>query len=396
MKERATFNDYCTGLQVVQDEFGLKWLERRSMESKEPDSPGWHPIPADWKLVTDAFEKAGKTGVLEASRALIRITDLGLQLQLVRVLPRYDVAIRPRLSTAKDFSKVEYEIYVASLCVRASYPTEFVAPSLVPGKRTPDLKMVFGEREIFAECVRKEPHELGDPLNKAVWRELWTQLSNELGQLGASHHVKIVSFGEFEEQWIPVIMHETREFISAGKEGVWTDKGVGCVLSVHRLNLPATPLEEGLSMPADRGPDPTFVFGTVATDEAGRKMLTRKNRIDLHFIDSHKLSSVLNTFGGKRRRKQIDTLGILYMDLDVRHVHQEDGANTYLRLVAELLTRCFTPTTNTRLGAVVLTTGPIFQETTEQQGPFVNRRVCLRVVRNPFARLPPGFVVPGE
>jgi len=365
MNQRATFEDYCVGLQVVEEEFGLEWLKRRSMDSKAPDSPGWHPIPTDWKLVIDAFEKAEKTGALEASRVLIRITDLGHQLRLARILPQYDVAIRPRLRIEKDFSKLEYEIYVASLCVRAGYATEFVSQSIVPGERTPDLKMLFNEREIFAECVRKESYKLRDPLDKSVWERLWKQMSSEMQQLGASHHVNVVGLGDFQERWIPVIIHETKQFISAGKEGIWIDKKVGCALSVRRLNLPPTPLEEGLPVPADRGPDPVFVFGTVATDKGGRKILTNKNRIDLNFIDSHRLRGVLNTFAGKRQRKQIDTPGILYIDLDVSHVHQDDGVNTYLGLIAEALNRCFTPTANTRIGAVVLSTGPIFQETME-------------------------------
>lgn len=396
MNQRATFEDYCVGLQVVEEEFGLRWLKKRSMASKAPNSPGWHPIPADWKLVIDAFEKAEKTGKLEASRALIRITDLGLQLQLVRVLPQYNVAIRPRLRIEKDYSKVEYEIYVASLCVKAGYATEFVSRSIMHGERTPDLKMLFNEREILAECVRKESYKLRDPLDKSVWEKLWKQMSIEMGQLGASHHVNVVGLGDFQEQWIPVVIHETKQFISAGKEGIWIDKKVGCALSVRRLNLPPTPIEEGLPVPADRGPDPIFVFGTVAIDREGRKVLTNKNRIDLNFIDSYRLSSVLNTFGGKRQRKQIDMPGILYMDLDVSHVHQHDGVEAYLGLIAEVLNRCFTPTINTRIGAVVLSTRPIFQETMEQSGPFVNRRIHLQVVKNPFAQLPPGFIIPGE
>jgi len=396
MNKRATFEDYCVGLQVVEEEFGLDWLRRRSMNSKAPDSPGWHPIPTDWKLVIDAFEKAEKTGTLGASRALIRITDLGHQLRLTRVLPQYDVAIRPRLTIANDFSKLEYEIYVASLCVKTGYDTDFIPQSIVPGERTSDLKIRFNDREIFAECVRKESYKMRDPLDNSVFDQLWKQMSSEMEQLGASHHVNVVGLGDFQEKWIPVIIHETKQFISASKEGIWIDKKVGCALSVRRLNLPSTPFEEGLFIPPDRGPDPVFVFGTVATDRDGRKILTNKNRIELNFIDSYKLSSVLNTFAGKRQRKQIDSPGILYMDLDVSHVYQEDGVSTYLGLIAEALNRCFTPTANTRIGAVVLSTGPIFQETMEQSGPFVNRHIRLQVVRNPFAQLPPDFIVPGE
>jgi hypothetical protein len=223
-------------------------------------------------------------------------------------------------------------------------------------------------------------------------------MSSEMQQLGASHHVNVVGLGEFQEKWIPVIIHETKQFISAGNEGIWIGKKVGCALSVRRLNLPPTPFEDGLPIPTDRGPDPVFVFGTVGTDKEGRKILTNTNRIDLNFIDSHRLSSVLNTFAGKRQRKQIseDMPGILYIDLDVSHVHQDDGVDTYLGLIAEALNACFAPTANTRIGAVVLSTGPIFQETMEQSGPFVNRRIRLKVIRNPFAQLPPGFIVPGE
>lgn len=364
------------------------------MNCKGSDSPGWHPIPTDWKLVVDAFEKADKTGTLEASRALIRITDLGLQLKLVRVLPQYDVAIRPRLRNERNFSKLEYEIYVATLCVKAGYSTEFVIP--VPGERTADIKMHFDGREIFGECVRKESYKIRDPLDAPVWRKLWEQMSDEMGKLGASYHINVIGIGDFQEEWIPDIIRESKQFVSTGKEGIWIDKNVGCALSVRKLDLPPTLPEEGLVVPADRGPDPIFVFGTVGTDKEGRKILTNRNRIDLHFIDSHRLSSILNTFSGKRQRKQIKTSGILYMDLDVSHVHQDDGVDTYLAIIAEALKRCFTPTANTRIGAIVLSTGPIFQETMEKSGPFVNRRIVLRVVRNPFSQLPAGFVVPGE
>lgn len=396
MNKRATFEDYCVGLQVVEEEFGLDWLRKRSMNSKMPNSPGWHPIPTDWKLVSDAFEKSEKTGTLETSRALIRITDLGHQLRLVRVLPQYDVVIRPRLTIHDGFSKLEYEIYIASLCVKSGYDTGFIPQSIVPGERTSDLKIRFNDREILAECVRKESYKMRDLLDNSVFDQLWKQMSSEIEQLGASHHINVVGLGDFQEKWIPAIVHETKQFITAGKEGIWMDKKAGCALSVRRLDCPSIPFAEGLPVPRDRGPDPIFVFGTVATDKAGQKVLININRIDLNFIDSHRLSSVLNTFTGKRQRKQIDSPGILYMDLDVSHVHQEDGVSTCLRLMVEALTRCFTPTANTRIGAVVLSTGPIYQETMEQFGPFVNRRIHMQVVRNPFAQLPPNFIVPGE
>jgi len=396
MNKRATFEDYCVGLQVVEEEFGLDWLRNRSMNSKASNSRGWHPIPTDWKLVIDAFEKAEKTGTLETSRALIRITDLGHQLRLARDLPQYDVAIRPRLTIHNDFSKLEYEIYVASLCVKTGYDTYFIPQSIVPGERTSDLKIRFNDREIFAECVRKESYKMRDPFDNSVFDQLWQQMSSEMEQLGASHHVIVVGLGDFQENWIPVIIHETKQFISTGKEGIWIDKKVGGALSVRRSNLPSIPCAEGLPIPLDRGPDPKFVFGTVATDKAGQKIFININRIDLSFIDSHRLSSVLNTFTGKRQRKQIDSPGILYMDLDVSHIHQDDGVSTYLELITEALNRCFTPNANTRIGAVVLSTGPIFQETMEQSGPFINRHIRLQVVRNPFAQLPPDFIIPGE
>ena len=118
-------------------------------------------------------------------------------------------------------------------------------------------------------------------------------------------------------------------------------------------------------------------------------------RIALYHLDSHRLDSIVRAFNKSRIQLPSGRIGLIYIDLDVSHVEDADVL-LYLDFVAEALKTCFSPNQNTRVGAVVLTTAPLFVESHQEGTHSITLCRRVRVIRNPFRSLAQGFIVPGE
>jgi len=392
---RATLEDYLTGVAVIEEEFGLGWLQKKARIATQPSHRGWHPVPKDWKDVKAALEGFESTGILQPSQALIGLTSFGYDIRLARPVPNYDIAIRPRLKKSREFPKVQYEVYVAALCVRSGYNAEFIPPSTTAGEKSPDLKVLTEGCEVYVECVRKEAYRPQSSIQDGVWKSLWQRMSATLDGLGASHEVIVIALGALKEESFPAILHVVKQHILASREGIWVIREVGCGLAIRRM--PPQPTGQGVSLFIPAGMNPAFTFGSVAVDGQGQKYLKNVSRIALYAIDSHRLGSILSSVNEKRGQIPEGGPGLVYLDLDVSHVAEAD-VPAYLELVAAAIKSLFTPNANTRIGAVVLTTGAVsvFIETVEDTGPFITLHRRIRVIRNPCKSLPDGFVVPGE
>ena len=404
---RATLEDYLTATTIIEEEFGLQWLDRRANTPKRPDQAGWHPIPSEWKEAKDILSMAEQTGIIQPTKAFISLMSFANDLRRARSLPNYKKAIQPRLKNWREFLKVQYEVYTASLCVRSGHDPVFIPPSTASGERTPDLKLQADGDEVYVECVRRDSYQIEQMAGDELWETLRLKMSALLDEISASHEVIVIAISAIDENVIPHILQDVKRRVSAGEEGISVHQEAGYGLSIRPL--PESPPEEGyaliyhqrqypdqemqLFIPA--GMAPVFVFGKIVQDANGRKSFKNVNRIALYKIDSHRLRSVINTFNNKRKQIPPNGLGIICLDVDARHVKNE-MIPLYLDIVSTLLKTYFLPQTNTTIGAVILTAMPVFIETFEDGSPFIILHRPMMIVRNPYVTLPEEFLIPGE
>jgi hypothetical protein len=320
---RATLQDYLTATVIIEEEFGLLWLDKKANTPKQPGQAGWHPIPYEWKEAKDILSMYDQTGVIRPTQALISLVSFAHDLRRARSLPNYQNGIQRRLKSWQEFPKVQYEIYVASLCVRSGYDPTFILPSTISKERTPDLKLLTDGGALYIECVRKDPYQIKRGEEDRLWKTLQQQMQALFNELSASHEVIVIAISAINESVIPHILRDVKQRVLAGEEGISMHREGGYGLYIRQLS--EVPPEKGYSLSVHQrqhpsqemnlfipaGLAPTFVFGTVAQDAHGGKYLKNVNRISLCTIDSHRLHSVLNAFNNKRGQIAQNELGVI-------------------------------------------------------------------------------------
>jgi predicted nucleic-acid-binding Zn-ribbon protein len=331
--------------------------------------------------------------ILNVGQDLIAISAFAFDLSRVRSLANYETAIKPRLKSPAFF-KVQHEIYVASRCARSNYHSEFIQPSSSHGQRTSDLKLSTQWGDIYVEGTKKARYHSDDSGRGESWQSVWQLMAQVLSETGANHEVFIFTLGtEIFREDVIHLGNIVRENISSGDERVRLLLDRSCGVLVRRL--PPMPCQERLSVFLPAHMNPGFAFVNIGVDEQGAKQITSYNRIGLISINSHRISSVINTFNSKRQRKQIpdDSIGLIYIDVDIDQA-KSNLVPVYLELIGAVLETKLSSGGNSRIGAVVLTAGPVFIESIVDDKPFITLRRHLKDVRNPSGSLPDGFVIP--
>lgn len=390
----AGLTDHQAGVKLIEEEFELEWLQEQAAQDKDV-----HPIAKQWKETRAALNEYTQTGTFNISGQILSLTSFAEDLRLARSLANYKSVIFPRLK-GSEFTKVQYEIYVSALCVRAKFPTQFIAPS--QNGRTADLLLDWDGTHIHVECTRRDPYI---PLAPDYQGPTTTLLDAVRSQNLAGLEVIVIVLSALENKDILAIVRDIHQIDqNAGSYslrrpgyGVYVQKlpppeGDGHWLVAFGSKPPFT-LEAGIFIPA--GQNPAWAQATCGVDERGRKFLKDHYRVYLHTISSHDLQTVVETFGRKRRQIPKGGPGIIFVDLDVSHVAVRD-IPLYLDLVAEGLKGCFSPNINTRVWAIVLTTIPVPVQTGERDNKFIILRRGIKVVRNQYATIPSHFAVPGE
>ena len=379
-------------IRVVEEEFEIKWLTKKANQGKLT-----HPIPMQWKKIKTELASYKSKGVFNISEEIVWLTRFTEDLSIARGLDNYDTAISPRLKES-DFLKVQYEIYVAAYSVRNGFEVQFVPTS--QSNRTADLLLTLGNLKLHAECTQRDPYVPFCDLESRASK----LLSTIRGQAYAGLEIIVVALSAFEEDIVPDILKKLEERDRTKDECFIHGSGYG--IYVHPLPPPegdgywmtafGTPpftLRDGIFIPA--GQNPAWAECRVADDSTGQKYCTGHWRGYLHTINSHNLATLVGTFNRKRQQIPKEGPGIIFVDLDVSHVNPRD-ISLYLDILAEGLTRCFSPTVNTRVWAIVLTTIPVPIHTGDGATKFITLHRRVKVVRNSYAAMPQNLVLPGE
>jgi hypothetical protein len=310
-----TIEEYREFKKVVEDEFGLKWLTRKVEEATTKGRWGEHPIPRCWKVTKDSLEGFDHTGVLNVSKDLIAMSAFAYNLSKVRSLPNYETSIKTKLKSP-EFFKIQQEVYVASLCVRSNYATEFVPRSAISGVRSSDLKLLTQWGDIHIEITKKDTYLSDISGSDKNWDSIWQQISQVQIETKANHEIFVFTMGtEIQTKDLADILNIIKRNIINNDENIWLsiDKSYGVLVR----KLAPSPHKEGLSVFLPAHMNPGFAFITIGEDDQGKKYSASYNRMTLISLHSHKISGVLNTFNTKRQRKQLpkESIGLIYLHL---------------------------------------------------------------------------------
>jgi len=135
--------------------------------------------------------------------------------------------------------------------------------------------------------------------------------------------------------------------------------------------------------------------GTYSVDQEGRPYIAGEKRVSVYVIDSHRMSSVADSFRDKRGQIPKGSTGVVYVNLDVSHVAEGD-VDLYMQMARNAVQAAVTtPPGNPQIGAVILMTTPI--PIPVELGGQVVRALGRKsfLVKNPYGTLPERFIIPG-
>jgi hypothetical protein len=354
--------------------------------------------------MSDAAEKSGKAprgGQRSENRPRIAFLDkLGSDLQAALNIPNFAKAIRPRLKTS-EFEQAYFEMYIGVLYHHSGQQVEFVLPS---GKgRMADLKVVHGQHEVFIECTRKDPYKPERHDDSGPRRSFGDEILAVQRELASSLEIIAVVLGTLDARHSEDVLRAIRQAVEKGARGMWIRplEGIGVIVrELTRMELPpgggVGPILPDAIMSPMSPKRLAFAEGTYSLDEKGQPYLAGEKRVSVYVIDSHRMSSVIDSF--KRKRGQIakESSGVVYVNVDVSHVAEGD-VDLYMNMAqGAVLAALTTPPGNPQIGAVILVTTPTPVPVADGEGKVVRvrgRRFFL--VRNPHGTLPDGFIIPG-
>lgn len=373
-------------LDVIEQEFGVNWLRRKAglRVSK-------HWVPAAWREATAAVQQIELTKKLDLTLSMIRLFDLAADLKDARELKGYSTAINPAKLKGGEFEKAAYAAHIAALSVRSEYEVEFIPTSDTPSVKTADLRLHKQKQQFEIECKRKEPATAPN------WPDpMWDKLDNALSPLSAgadeSYEITVIVVGQLRDEHIPPVVWLVKSVLAKRDEGVYTSGDVSDCAVLIRRAPPGPPGLIGVWIPASQ--NPASAHATVRVGADGAAVCGPMFRTTLYAIRSHRLSQLLASFNTARKQLSDKSPGAIYIDVDGSAIRPGDH-KLYFDLMAQWLARQFTPSQNTRIGAVVLTSGPEIIDVPPGTNWHRTARF-IRIVRNPYAAVQLNSLLPGE
>jgi hypothetical protein len=391
-------------LGVIQGTFGVDWLLWKSGKSprggQRSEKP--HPLAVAWVEATDllAHLESGQT-LPNGYRPRIAFLDkLASDLVVAQNIPNFAKAVTPQ-RLKLEFEQAYFEVYVGALHHSAGQQVEFLPPS---GKtRMPDLRVIHEQQEIFLECTRKDPLKSEREDDSGARHSLGDGILALQKELASSLEIIAVILGTLDSRHVETALRDIRLAIEKGGRGTLfrpVDSVGVIVRELTRIDLPQV-AGVGVVLPDGiMSPDPNkrlaLAEGTYDLDERGQPYLAGEKRVSVYVIDSHRMSSVVDSFMRKRGQIPKDSSGVVYVSVDVTQVAEGD-VDLYMQMAQQaILAALTTPPGNPQIGAVVLVTTPVPVPVSDGQGNVrrvVGRRFFL--VRNPNSPLPNGFPFPG-
>jgi hypothetical protein len=257
--------------------------------------------------------------------------------------------------------------------------------------KTADLRIEQGQHAFFAECKRKEKYGLPD-VDVRDWPGLQRDIFDLLTRLSANYEITIIALGRFEAGDGDEILHALHAAVAKGFEGgPLTRKGASQAIYLRKIS----PSELG-AMSALRVTPGEGRRGEAYVDIDDAGVVRGARAVWLYAINSHRLASLIDSFNLARTQLPAGDSGVIYIDLDVSEVEDRD-LEPYFNSAGSALGQLFSPTSNTRVAAVVLTSVAIFRPVKDPSGREVMEpHIYYNIIRNPFHAGAQFFPIPPE
>ncbi len=385
---------------AVEGEFGRDWLLWKSGSSKRGGqrSHQAHPVAVAWAEAKEFLSEieAGAPVTVEFRPNIAFLDEVVTDLESAQKIPNFARAIRPRFKT-DEFEKAQFEMHVGALYQRSGQQVEFVLPS---GKgRLADLKVILGQPEVFIECTRKDPYKPDRYDDSAARKSLADDILALQRELSASLEIVAVVLGALAPRSSADLLTPIRQVIEKGARGMWYRATEGIGFIVRELTpMPSPPDGVAVTIPATLLSPKRLALseGTYAMDEQGRPYIAGEKRVAVYVIDSHRMTSVADSFRDKQGQIPKGSSGVVYVNLDVSHVAEGD-VDLYMQMARNAVQAALTtPPGNPQIGAVILMTTLIPVPVQLESGQVVRalgRKSFL--VKNPQGRLSENFIIPG-
>jgi hypothetical protein len=390
----ASLQAYVTVIEIV---FGAQWLKKRVDKAERLGrQKSLRAFMRGWKQAKQALA-AGTVAELGLSDDLAAFIVLASDLLVAQLLPNFDAAIQPRLKSESQFDKASFELHVAAAAKSSGYEVEFVLVSQQQRERTPDLAVRAEVLQLSIECKRKDSYEPAGSLLEPAWDELnYALYESVFKHLEGLHEFILMNFGEqLASDKIPGIVELVKRLAEGASDQIVVSRELNCAMSVlYRPPVRVTG-NRVAGIPGNwvnRGMHAVMYTTPLRLGRDGLEYMDEL-RFGLYKVDAHRLESIVQSFNAARGQLPKDEVGVIYVDLDVSKVAEAD-TDIYMRLVGIAIKELFTPQDNTRVGAVVLSGGPLMVRSTQHGRSVVSIEWPRYDVRNPYGKLPSDFRLP--
>lgn len=381
--------DFLKSFKIIGEVFGIDWLLNQIHGSNDANTV-LHPVSRLWAYTFRVLCRYSLNNHPFNDKPVIELTEIADIIDSVRYLPHFDTEIYPRLKESVTFSKVMFEMFVASQWVKQGYEVHFIQRQA--DVRTPEMIAKLDGTEVFIECKSKDSYTLVQKYREDgdFWEKLDFGLADLLLDSESSVELFVFFPGEGDEKDILEIIKEVRYRLEKKYTGNWVGRRAGYLLR----KIPSSDISDyskRLFIPKSK--NPITAIARVAVDENGQPYFNTPNRISCFTINAHSLSSVSHSFEDARGQIPSNGMGIIYINLDTVHL-DNDEMSLYFELVSRSLATRFAPNQNTRIGAIVLTTEPRTSFNPRLHSKRRYRTRLTKIEYNPYRKLPDNLKIP--
>jgi len=364
-------------LNIIEAELGERWLNKKVNQAKRIGKWNYNPIPRGWYRLKKRIIEQVDESIEPLANEEKKVIKLATDLEKIRCLKNYTRGIPSKKLKDSEVEKYSYLANVAALASEAGYTVEFV---LECDNKTPDLHLATEKTDFYIECKKKDKY-LPKSRDSDRWKDIQEEIINLLEKKDANYSVVIIVTGDMPRNLESEVYEFLEHNIPKYEKGVFTNNNYGFSVALHKLEDSYD--DFGVILPTTPGGTYGAAIGKLATDEQGRQYFKKRKRVQLYVFDAHDISGISSSFLKARSQIPKDSLGIIYVDIDVSNVARNDLSDYFEVLntsIKTILMGCH----NRRLGAIVISAE-------KDSGQYI-----YRTVRNPHSDFSIDTCIPGE
>ena len=226
---KMNFQNCEDNLQIVVDSLDKEWLEKEIGGIKEieqsaikPDQYWLRFNPLTFRIykAKEHLEICRSDKTRKITEEILRVALLGINIStlqkkgVVGLNEKIQLLMRDSL-TSDQLEQIIYEISTASFFAAKDYQVEFLEPSKIEGRKTPDM-LVMG---VEIECKKKDQETIRDRRNEDFWKIIINKSHKIQDQNKTNYCIFITTKEEPTRNIVEKIIQELERLIASSMEG---------------------------------------------------------------------------------------------------------------------------------------------------------------------------------